>query len=196
MLTAANLLTCLRIVLIVPFVYSLRAGNYRIAIVIFFAASITDFFDGYVARKFDQQSTLGRFIDPLADKILVTAAYVVIAIPHAGLPSIPIWLAAAVIGRDVFILAGSLAVYLTTKFTGFKPSVISKTNTVVELGFILYWMIVNAIEGLAPLRALKPICYGLVAVTVAASGCDYLWKGINIFRARRSAPSDVPLAGP
>src|SRR5580704_3602337 len=99
MLTIANALTTLRILLVAPFVSLIHRGDYGLALAVFFAASVTDFADGYVARKFNQQSTLGRVLDPLADKILIAAAFVVMAISHATLPSIPIWLAAAVIGR-------------------------------------------------------------------------------------------------
>jgi len=69
--TTANLLTSARIVLIVPFLYSIHEGRLGLALIIFFVAGITDFFDGYVARRFNQQSALGRFLDPMADHLNV-----------------------------------------------------------------------------------------------------------------------------
>jgi cardiolipin synthase len=182
-MTTANALTTLRIILIVPFIYFLGEGRYGLAFAVFFAASVTDFFDGYVARRFNQQTSLGRILDPLADKVLVTAAYIVMAIPHANLPSIPIWLAVAVIGRDLLILLGALVVLLLTKQREFQPSFISKANTMAELGFIQYFLIVYAFDLLAPLRILKPFCYVIVLVTVLLSGVDYVGKGIGMLRA-------------
>src|SRR5688572_29962718 len=106
--TVANILTLFRIALILPFLYMIREGSFGQALLIFFVASVTDFADGYVARNYGQQTPLGRFLDPLADKLLTTVGFVVMAIPHPGFPSIPVWLAAAVVGRDLVILAGSL----------------------------------------------------------------------------------------
>src|SRR5262249_20123410 len=126
MLNTPNLLTCLRIVLIFPFLVMIDSGRYGMALSIFFLASLTDFADGYVARRFGQQTRLGRLLDPLADKVLIACAYVAMAVQHQNLPSIPIWLAGAVVGRDLLILAGSLCLYVATRFTDFKPSMISK----------------------------------------------------------------------
>ncbi|HEY6332677.1 MAG TPA: CDP-alcohol phosphatidyltransferase family protein [Blastocatellia bacterium] len=192
MLNTANALTALRIILVVPFVYFVHEGRYLFAFGIFFSASTTDFFDGYAARRLGQQTALGRFLDPLADKLLVAAAYIVMAIPHANLPSIPIWLAAVVIGRDLLILLGSLVVYMTTRYTEFKPTFISKTNTTVELCFIVYWLAMNAFRWLEPLQALKPVCYGIVTATVIVSGGDYILMGIRIFRGPRHTDTPLP----
>jgi cardiolipin synthase len=186
-LNTANLLTALRIVLILPFLLLIDSGRYGVALGIFFLASITDFFDGYVARRFEQQTRLGRLLDPLADKLLVSCAYILMALPRPGLPSIPVWLAGAVVGRDIMILAGSLIVYLATRFKDFKPSIISKVNTFIELGFIVYFLSVNATESLSFLRPLQPVCFGIVAASVVASGVDYAVKGAVILRQHRRA---------
>ena len=192
MLNTANVLTSLRIVLILPFLVLIDSGRYGAALGIFFLASLTDFADGYVARKFAQQTQLGRFLDPLADKVLITCAYIAMAIPHQDLPSIPIWLAAAVIGRDALILAGSLVVYVATRFKDFKPSLISKVNTFVELGLIVYFLSVHATESLAVLRVLQPLCYGIVLSAVIVSGLDYVIRGVLILRSNRhSDPTAV-----
>jgi len=184
-LNTANSLTALRIVLILPFLLLIDSGRYGLALGTFFVASITDFLDGYIARRFAQQTRLGRFLDPLADKLLVSSAYIAMAIPRPGLPSIPVWLAAAVVGRDIMILAGSLIIYLATEFKDFKPSLISKVNTLLELGLIVYFLSVNATDSLSFLRTLQPVCYGIVAVAVVASGVDYAIKGAAIIRAHR-----------
>ncbi|HKS39993.1 MAG TPA: CDP-alcohol phosphatidyltransferase family protein [Blastocatellia bacterium] len=180
--TVANLLTFLRIALMIPFLYLIKEGGFGRALLIFFIASLTDFADGYVARRFNQQSALGRFLDPLADKLLTTASFIVMALPHEGFPSIPVWLAIAVVARDVIILIGSLVVYLTTKFKDFKPTVLGKVNTFLELGMIVVFLAFHHFE---VLRFLLPLCYGIVITSVVVSGVEYIVQGIRILKTQR-----------
>ena len=183
MWTTANLLTAARIVLIIPFLYLILQGRLGLALIVFFAAGITDFFDGYVARRFNQQSDLGRFLDPLADKLLTTASFVVLALDNKSFSSIPVWLAVAVVGRDVIILVGSLVVYLTTRFTGFKPTMLGRVNTTVEFCFIFAFLVLHAA---GVLTYLMPVCYWIVLGSVVLSGGDYLIEGVKIIRNHRS----------
>src|SRR3954466_14986914 len=90
--TLANGLTLLRIALLAPFLYWVKEGRFGLAVIIFFTAGLTDFFDGYVARRFNQQSAFCRFSDPAADKLLTPASYIVMALPRAGFEPIPLWL--------------------------------------------------------------------------------------------------------
>lgn len=184
--TVANMLTAIRIGLMIPFLILIKEGRYGQALLVFFIASITDFADGYVARRFDQKSTLGRFLDPLADKLLTTASYIVMAFSHEGFPSIPLWLAIAVIGRDAVILAGSLLVYFAKRFTGFKPTLLGKINTFLELGLIVVFLAFHHFE---VLRFLLPLCYAIVITSVVASGVEYMAQGARILKnqPKRSA---------
>lgn len=182
--TAANLLTIFRIALTLPFLYLIKEGRFGLALLIFFIASVTDFADGYVARRFNQQSDLGRFLDPLADKLLTTASFIVMALPHKNFPSIPVWLAVAVVGRDVIILVGSLAVYSLAGFKEFKPTLLGKVNTFLELGLIVVFL---AFYTTGQLIFLLPLCYGIVISSVVLSGGEYVMQGINILAARRKA---------
>jgi cardiolipin synthase len=179
--TPANLLTAFRILLTLPFLYLVREGRFGTALLVFFTASLTDFLDGYVARRFNQQSPLGRFLDPLADKLLTTATYVVMAIPHQGFPSIPLWLAVAVVARDVVILVGSLFVYLVTRYKGFKPTLLGKVNTFVELGLIVWFLVFNKT---GQFTYLLPGMYGVVIVSILGSGLEYLISGVLILGGR------------
>ena len=180
--TVANLLTVLRILLILPFLYLINAGRFGVALAVFFIASVTDYADGYIARNFNQKTRLGQILDPLADKLLTTASFVVMAIPRAGIDSIPVWLAAAVIGRDLLILIGSLIVNRITGFAEFKPTALGRINTFLELGLIV-WFLVFHTTGV--LLFLLPFCYGLVLVSVVASGIGYIAQGVRILRAYR-----------
>ena len=177
--TAANLITIFRILLNVPFLYLIIVGRFGLALAVFFLASITDYADGYVARRFKQQSPLGQFLDPLADKVLTTAGFVVMAIPHEGFPSIPVWLAVAVVLRDLFILLGSLAIYLRTGFKEFKPTLSGKVNTFLEMGLIVVFL---GFHTAGILIFLLPLCYLIVLVSVVVSGIGYVIQGLQILK--------------
>ena len=179
--TVPNLLTILRIALTGPFLFFITAGRFAAALAIFFLAGVTDFLDGYAARKLNQQSDLGRLLDPLADKLLTAAGFVVLAIPHEGFSAIPIWVAATVIGRDALILLGSVVIYAAIRFTGFKPSLLGKANTLIEMGVIVLFLTFNA---LGALTFLLPVAYWIVVTSVLASGIEYGIRGVSILRAQ------------
>jgi cardiolipin synthase len=177
--TVPNLLTAGRIVLILPFLYLINKGGYGLALLVFFIASITDFIDGYIARNFDQRSPVGRLLDPLADKLLVTAAFVVMAVPQTGFPSIPVWLAVAVVLRDLIILLGSLIVYLFASYKDFKPTQMGRVNTFLEMGLIVIFLFFHTI---GHFTFLLPLCYLIVMLSVIISGGEYTFQGIKILR--------------
>ena len=174
----------LRIALLVPFLYWIKVGSFGLAVIVFFIAGITDFFDGFVARRFNQHSTFGRFLDPAADKLLTTASYVVMALPRAGFEPLPLWMTVSVVGRDLLILLGSLVIYLTVHYKSFKPTMLGKVNTFLEIGLI-FWFVMFQLEAMKPLKILLPIMYGIVITSVIASGIEYVWMGARILRASR-----------
>jgi cardiolipin synthase (CMP-forming) len=180
-LNFANLLTVFRIFLIAPFLYLINQGQFGAALLIFFIASLTDFFDGYIARKFNQQSKLGQTLDPLADKILTTASFIVMALPRPDFPSIPVWLAVVVIGRDLIILCGSLLVYAITKFKDFKPTMSGKVNTFLELGLIVWFL---WFHWMGRFTAILELCYLIVLGSVLVSGASYFLQGLQIIKHR------------
>ncbi|MEK6325216.1 MAG: CDP-alcohol phosphatidyltransferase family protein [Acidobacteriota bacterium] len=190
--TIPNILTAVRIMLTLPFLYFVKQGSFGYALLVFFGASLTDFVDGYIARRFKQQSKLGRFLDPVADKLLTTTGFVVMAIPHTGFPSIPIWLAVAVVGRDLIIVLGSLVVYLLTKFRDFKPTLLGKINTLVELGLIVWFLVFHTTGRLI---YLLPLLYAIVVASLVLSGAEYVVEGINILRRERNSSHARPPLG-
>lgn len=180
--TLANALTVFRIVLTVPFLFFINEGKFGMALAIFFLASLTDYADGFVARAFKQQSLLGQKLDPLADKLLTTAGFIVMALPHERFPSIPIWLAVAVVARDAIILIGSFVVYLLTKIKEFKPTLLGKINTFLELGLIVVFL---ATHTFGVLIFLLPLCYLIVLASVIVSGASYIGLGIRMINLHR-----------
>ena len=183
--TTANLLTLFRIALLVPFLLLVGKGRFGLALGVFFLASLTDFADGYVARRYHQQSSLGRLLDPLADKLLTTTAFVVMAIPHPGFPSIPVWLAIGVVGRDIIIVLGSFLVYQLTRFRDFKPTFLGKVNTLVELGLIVWFLVFHTT---GKLIFLLPYLYVIVVASITVSGAEYVYHGIRIMKAHKRVP--------
>jgi cardiolipin synthase (CMP-forming) len=179
--TVPNLLTLFRIALTLPFLYLIDEGRFSIALAVFFLASLTDFADGFLARRLNQQSRLGRFLDPLADKLLISTAFVVMAVPHTQFASIPVWLAVVVVGRDVVIVIGALIIYSMTRFKEFKPTFLGKMNTFAELGLIVWFLVFHTTGRLI---FLLPLLYAIVAASVALSGTEYVIRGANILRRR------------
>ena len=164
-ITVPNLLTIFRMVLIPVFVSLLFYQRFVLALVVFLLAGITDGLDGLLARRFDQKSQLGTILDPIADKMMMVTSFVVLSMkavfpqpipPH--LP-IPFWVTIAVISRDVFILVGAAAINIVTGFRGFRPSLLGKINTTVQIVAI----------GIIMLAASIPYCTGYYLPTVYAT---------------------------
>lgn len=137
-LTVANQLTFLRLVAIPFFILSVLQGRFVIAVSLFVGAAVTDLLDGLTARLFRQGTRLGAILDPAADKLLLTAAFVLLTdYPRMfqGIEMsarIPIWLTILTISRDVLIVAVSLILFLTVQQTRFRPSIWGKWTTVAE----------------------------------------------------------------
>jgi cardiolipin synthase len=140
--TVPNLLTVFRMVLIPVFVSLLFYQQFILALTVFFVAGLTDGLDGLLARRFNQKSQLGTILDPIADKLMLVTAFVVLSMRSVfpqPVPShlpIPFWVTVAVISRDVFILVGAAAINIVTGFRGFRPSMLGKINTVIQIGAI------------------------------------------------------------
>jgi cardiolipin synthase len=169
--TLPNLLSLLRMGLAPLFLISVVNGQPVAALTIFALAGITDALDGFIARTYGQQSRLGSYLDPIADKVLLMSAYVVLAIPgmHPGV-LIPPWVTVLVIARDLIILTVAVVVHLALGLRMFPPTLTSKVNTTVQ--------VVTAIAVLASgvWRALIPVVTWLplvVAFTTVASGVSY-----------------------
>jgi len=171
-LTIPNLLSLLRMGLVPFFIISVIDGQPRRALAVFVAAGVTDALDGAIARIYHQQSLLGSYLDPIADKLLLTSAYVMLSIPslHHGTP-IPVWVTVLVIARDVLLIAVALVLYLAVGVKKFPPSVLSKITTVVQVTAVVLVLL----SGLA--ASLEPVALGamyLVGALTLASGLDYI----------------------
>lgn len=175
--TFPNLLSILRMGLIPLFIIAVLQGNPTRALVIFLAAGVTDAVDGFLARVLKQASPLGAYLDPMADKLLLTSAYIILAIPglYPGEP-IPVWIAILVIARDVMIVVCALSLYLALDITKFKPTFVSKVNTVAQVLAVIL-VLIQGVTGRFTTVALGSLY--LVAGLTILSGVDYVHQ-VNV----------------
>ena len=164
-----NLLTVLRLVLVPVMAVCLWFGVYRVAAIVFLAAALSDFADGYIARRYAIVSRLGAFLDPIADKLNMFIATALLA--WQGF--VPLWLAAAIIGRDVLIVAGVIVWRHMRGEITIKPTYLSKLNTVLEFSMLVLVMAVAA--GWIVAGAWLPVLFVIVLATVVASCAQYFW---------------------
>ena len=163
-----NMITSLRLLVIFPFLYFILEGQYAVAFWIFIVASISDGLDGYLARRFQWQSHFGAFCDPLADKLLVVSTYIALTCNH----HLPLWFTVLMVARDVVIILGALAWYRVFKSIDFKPTFISKANTVFQLMLIIVILFELAFGGL-PFMLVEHLIL-MTTLTTAFSFIDYV----------------------
>ena len=164
-----NLICLARIALIWPVLWALQGGNYSLAVILFTVASISDGLDGFLAKRYHWTSELGKVLDPMADKLLLMAVFVVGT--WNGL--VPGWLAATAIARDVSIGLGALVFYLWFGPLRGRPTVISKINTLFQLSYLLAVMLAAA-TGFPP-RSLLSLGAVATLITTVLSGADYIY---------------------
>jgi cardiolipin synthase len=135
--TVPNLLSAFRILLVPIFLWLVLERKTTEPLFVFFIAAITDFFDGFVARRFHQKSRLGIILDPAGDKLLMAASYIVLAIPGVTGPNrIPLWLTAVVFARDLMIASGVVWAYLRWRQPSLPPTIVGKYTTAFQVGTI------------------------------------------------------------
>ena len=149
--------------------YLLAVGEHGFALLVFLLAALTDLLDGLIARRFKLASKLGAALDPIADKLNMFVATVLLA--WQGL--LPLWLAIAIVLRDVVIVTGVLAYRLTIGPLKIAPTTLSKANTLTEFTVLLIVM-ANAARWIDIDRWL-PAAFVFVLATVLASGVHYVW---------------------
>jgi len=133
-LTAANQLTITRMLLIPAFVILLLYGYRGWALITFFTAAITDLLDGLIARLTGQKTTLGAWLDPMADKLLLVTMFVMLTLPDIGGPNrLPLWFTVLVISRDIAIVGTVAVVNLAIGPRTFRPSIYGKVATALYI---------------------------------------------------------------
>ena len=174
--TIPNLLSLLRMGLIPLFVILVVNGDLRKALLVFVVAGVTDALDGFIARFWHQQSPLGAYLDPIADKLLLTTAYVVLSIPSLNHGTrIPAWITILVIARDVLMVSVALVLYLAAGVKRFPPSVLSKVNTILQVAAVVLVLVSGAFPDLRSIELAAETTLYLVAGLTVASGLHYIY---------------------
>jgi cardiolipin synthase len=190
--TIPNLLSLLRMGLIPLFVIMVMNGDAPKALLIFVVAGVTDALDGFIARFWKQQSPLGAYLDPMADKLLLTTAYVVLSIPSLNHGTqIPAWVTILVIARDVLLVSVALVMYLALGVKKFPPTVLSKINTVFQVLAVVLVLVSGTFPTLRSIELAADTCLFLVAGLTVASGLDYVYRVSRL--EKKAGASSEPL---
>jgi cardiolipin synthase len=177
-LTAANQLTILRMLLIPAFVIQLLYGHRGWALLTFLTAGLTDLLDGLIARAAGQKTTLGAWLDPMADKLLLVTMFVMLTLPNIGSANrLPIWVTVLVISRDVAIVLTVAVVNLAVGPRTFRPSLLGKiaTATFVLTGVVTLYFNYRG----EPSPVVIACIYASLAITVL-SAADYLRQVLKL----------------
>ena len=138
-LTAPNQLTLLRMVFVPFIVIHLVDGRYLWALIVFVIAGFSDGLDGLLARRLHQQTLLGQYLDPIADKLLLSTMFPVLSILH----KIPWKYTVVVFSRDISILAASAVLFAIAGLRDFRPSIFGKANTVSQIGAVFFTLLLQ-----------------------------------------------------
>lgn len=170
-----NLLSLCRIILVPVIVIFLIQEEYLNALIVFTVAGITDALDGALARMLNKQTPLGAFLDPLADKILLSTCFVSLSI--FGL--IPSWLTVIVISRDFIILMGIMTLSMMSITYEIKPVLVSKVTTALQIGTVFIALLLKSFPcDIFSYDLIRMISW-LTAFFTVISGLVYIFKGIK-----------------
>jgi cardiolipin synthase len=165
-----NSLTLLRILLIPVYIGLLVYEQFDQALIVLLVAGITDALDGTIARAANQKTRLGAFLDPLADKLLLTSGFITLSTIHV----IPSWVTIVVVSRDVMLLLGTAVAELTEFSIDITPTVLGKGTTFLQLSYVLLVIFLSSRH--IDLANLHPLMFGMVTFTLL-SGFHYLYRG-------------------
>jgi cardiolipin synthase len=167
-----NSLTILRILLIPVFIGFLLYERYEYSLAVLLLAGLTDGLDGTIARVANQRTRLGAYLDPVADKLLLTSGFVTLSVLHL----VPSWIAIVVVSRDMILMTGTLLARLTESQLDISPTLLGKGTTLVQLSYLILVVVLTSRQ--MDLRLIQPLLYLMVCVTVM-SGFHYLYRGFT-----------------
>jgi cardiolipin synthase len=187
-LNIPNFLTLLRIVAIPCFLILLEDLQYGWALGVFVAAGITDGLDGAIARLTHTKTTLGAYLDPAADKLLLVSAFIALGFMHV----VPRWLAVVVIMRDAIIVLGYVLLFMmTSSAMEVRPSVSGKVSTALQLSAVSLVLVSLARPGLVHPQINEAVFYMTGTVT-AGAGLQYMYRGL-VWLQGRMTPGPEPV---
>lgn len=177
-----NLITLVRLALVPVMAWTLAAHHHGIAATVFLLIALSDWLDGFIARRLRLTSRVGAALDPVADKLSIVVATLILAMQHL----LPLWLAIAIIARDVIIVAGAGIYRAIVGSIEFTPTRLSKVNTALEFALLLALMASAA--GWIPSASWELPAFVIVFASVVASGVQYVWMwGRKALLSRRGS---------
>jgi cardiolipin synthase len=194
MLTIANQLTMIRMVMIPLLVTLILSNHSGWAFVVFILAGVSDALDGILARRLRQSSRLGAYLDPTADKLLMTACFVVLSIPDhpKSIPDfeianhLPVYLTIVTISRDVFIVMIALLIHLSSGIRSFPPTSLGKLTTATQLLTVGVALLANALN--QPLPILVAALGWITMAMTVSSGLHYIYHAARLAESGSSPP--------
>ena len=177
----ANLVTVGRLLMVPPLVWLIVTERLQAAFWLFLAAALSDAIDGFIAKRFNAKTTLGSYLDPLADKVLLDGIYVALAMGHW----LPVWLVALVIGRDLLIVCGVALIRRRHATFRPKPLLIGKINTFAQI--LLAASALGHLGGWVDLDAAVEVLVIVVALTTLLSGAGYAGQAVRSTRLEQTS---------
>ena len=177
----ANLVTVGRLLMVPPLVWLIVTERLHAAFWLFLAAAASDAIDGFIAKRFNAKTTLGSYLDPLADKVLLDGIYVALAMGHW----LPVWLVALVIGRDLLIVCGVALIRRRHATFRPKPLLIGKVNTFAQI--LLAACALGHVGGWVDLDAAVEVLVIVVALTTLLSGAGYAGQAVRSIRLEQTS---------
>lgn len=168
-----NLLTLLRIFLVIPFALYFLQGRYDLALLLFVIAGVSDGVDGFVARQFGWHSRFGAIADPLADKLLLVSTFIILA----WLEYIPIWLFILVFGRDLLLVCGALFFHFRIAHYDVKPSYLGKACTFIQIAFAAIMLLY--LSGYLLNESYIDVGIASVSIITFLSGIHYIYLWVK-----------------
>ena len=181
-----NMLTMLRLFTLPYLVIEILDGHWRLAFLLLWVAGISDALDGLLARWLKQQTTLGHYLDPVADKALLSTLFLVLT--HVGV--IPRYVTVLVFSRDLGILLISALLYITNTLRDFRPSWLGKFNTLLQILGVLTVMTVQVLHA-SGLAETKFVLLRAIAVLAPLSAAQYAWIVLRRVQNQPEAPQVV-----
>jgi cardiolipin synthase len=177
-----NLLTLIRLFASPFLAWLLLRGQFREALGLVLVAGVTDWLDGYTARKLRLNNTAGVFLDPMADKVMLVTLFLALAAVHL----ISSWMLALVLGRDLVIVCGAGLLRIFRGYHRFLPTMLGKVSTFFQI-VLVFLVLTRAAYPYGFLQWLETLAILLCALFTALSGLDYVRRGIEMTRRTQGA---------
>lgn len=168
--TVPNQLTILRLTFLPFLIIAIRYERFDWALGLLLAAAVSDALDGLLARRLEQRTAVGAYLDPIADKLLLSSSFVLLAWEE----KLPWWLAILVLGRDVLMLVVAAVILLAVGYVALPPSLWGKLTTTAQV-VLVFVAILMALVDHPVLRVVRRGCIAVVAALTVFSGLHYSW---------------------